>query len=226
MTSKWIWYYGDFEIYHSLKVQTRREEYDYYFPPFWKLDDCWHNVNFTKEVELESPAEMTVYAHGNGHVEIDGRLNSYKIGKAITVPAGKHKIIVQVANVYGLPCIYSDSDAILTDESWKVSCYGEELVNAGCNDYYTDKNDNPQEFKFCYEEIIPVSKKKTDNGMLYDFGRETFAKLCFDRQDGKIDIFYGESEAEALDTENTVSRRIMSICRWKIKAHSNAVMNY
>ena len=206
MKSKWIWYYGDFEIYHSLKMQTRREEYDYHFPPFWKLDDCWHNVKFKKEVELDKPTQITVYAKGKGYVEIDSRLNSNAFEKVITVPEGRHTINIYVSEVGSLPCAYVEGDVIVSDESWLVSHYGKGWVNAGASNDYTDKNDNPQEFKFCYEEIVPVSKKSVDGGVFYDFGKETFAKLSFDRLEESIDIFYGESEKEALDIENTYLR--------------------
>ena len=30
----WIWYNGDFELYHSIKMHNRREEFDCPVPPF------------------------------------------------------------------------------------------------------------------------------------------------------------------------------------------------
>ena len=38
----WIWYPGDFEIWLSNRVQTRRVERDISIPPFWRMDS--HNV--------------------------------------------------------------------------------------------------------------------------------------------------------------------------------------
>ena len=204
MNSKWIWYYGDFEIYHSLKLHTRREEYDYMFPPFWKLDDCHHNVKFKKEVDLRISENITVYAHGVGHIEVDGK--RYPLEKKILIPAGKHTIIIYTANMHGLPCAYIDGESIISDESWLVSYYGKEWTFAGCNSSYTKKDHNPQIFNFCYKKIIPCSVKENDKGTLYDFGKETFAKLCFNKLNCGIDIFYGETEAEALDMTDTYLR--------------------
>ena len=46
--AKWIWYNGDFEIYHSLKLHTRREEFGCEYPPFWALTTPYPNVSFAK----------------------------------------------------------------------------------------------------------------------------------------------------------------------------------
>lgn len=52
----WIWYFGDLELYHNCRMHMRRAEYDYHFPPFWRLDDAHKNVVFRKECELHSQA--------------------------------------------------------------------------------------------------------------------------------------------------------------------------
>ncbi len=201
---RWIWYYGDFEIYHSLKLHARRDEFEHNFPPFWRLDDCRHNVRFRKEVTLKAPEMITVYARGVGNVEIDGKRRAFE--KPVYLAGGKHTILVSVLNRDGLPCIYVEGKTIASDESWLVSCYGREWENAGSSEMYTSKTDEPQVFKFCYEEIEPVEKREMNGGILYDFGRETFAKLHVGVQGGDIDIFYGETQEEALDTENSYLR--------------------
>ena len=35
--AQWIWYNGDFELYHSMKLHARREEYGVEYPCFWSL---------------------------------------------------------------------------------------------------------------------------------------------------------------------------------------------
>lgn len=204
MKAKWIWYYGDFEMYHSLKLHTRREGLDYMFPPFWRLDDCNHNVCFEKIIELDKNETVKIYARGAGHAFVDGKRTPLE--KEINLSKGTHKIDVHIADRNGLPCIFVEGNTIVSDESWLVNNYGKEWINAGANESYTEKTDNPQEFKFSYEEIKPVSKKLVNGGVLYDFGKETFAKLCFDKLEENIDIFYGESETEALDTVNAYLR--------------------
>ena len=210
---KWIWLYGDYEIYHSLHMQTRRQEYDYMFPPFWKIDDCNHNVKFRKTAILEKPENITIHAHGIGMIEIFHKSERRRValGKEFSLCEGENQIIVYVANTSGLPSIFSDSCAFATDESWQASDYSGSWSAVGCSDKYSSPADNPQEFGFCYEEIEPVSVLKTDNGLFYDFGRETFAKLEFKNLDGNIKVCYGESKSEALDEANCYLYQ--SICK-------------
>lgn len=197
--SKWIWYCGDFELYHSLKMQARREEYDYAFPPFWKIDDCWHNVKFKKELLIDEEENVIVYAHGSGMLEVDGKRMA--LNRKLTLPKGRHTMIVYLVNPNGLPSIYVTGNMAVSDESWQVSCYGENWVNAGCSDQYTSPDDNPQIFKFSSKEIFPSKTEEIHGGVLYDFGKETFAKLIFEEHRRDIKIYYGESREEALDTE-------------------------
>ena len=53
-SAKWIWYPGDFEIYHGMLQNFQREERGYGWPAYWKMDDWHKNVKFTKEYELEA----------------------------------------------------------------------------------------------------------------------------------------------------------------------------
>lgn len=202
--SRWIWCYGDFELFHSLKLHARRDEFDHNFPPFWRLDDCRHNVRFKKDIELKNPEVITVHAYGVGNVEIDGKRHAFETSLYLT--SGKHTLVVHVLNRDGLPCIYVEGETVASDKSWLVNCYGREWVHAGSSEAYADRMDNPQIFKFCYEKIEPVEKIQVNNGILYDFGRETFAKLRIDVQGGDADIFYGETKEEALDTGHSYLR--------------------
>ena len=45
--AKWIWYYGDFEIFHSAKLHSLREEHGTIFPGFWSLANVYPIVRFT-----------------------------------------------------------------------------------------------------------------------------------------------------------------------------------
>ena len=35
--SKWIWKFGEFEVYHNLLLHNRRQQYGYPEPVVWKL---------------------------------------------------------------------------------------------------------------------------------------------------------------------------------------------
>ena len=202
MQSKWIWYFGDFELYHSLRMQLRREEFDYHFVPFWNIDTCWHNVRFRKHVVLEQDEVITVYANGVGRVDVDGK--RYAFRKPIPVSKGEHDLMIYAADPDGLPCIYVDGKNLISDETWEVNHYDAEWVKVGCNENYISPQDDPMVFKFAYQEIYPVSAQAQNNGILYDFGKETFAKVVFDRLDKRVDLRYGETPQEALDMENAI----------------------
>ena len=67
--SKWIWLGGDFEIYHAMLQNLRREEYgiDKYIP-MWRTDAPRPVARFYKIAILEKEEKMTAYANGKGYV--------------------------------------------------------------------------------------------------------------------------------------------------------------
>lgn len=200
----WIWYPGDFEIYHHLLLNTRREERNYHWPAFWRLDDCYHNVRFRKQVYCDTPEEMTVYAHGIGHVMVDGRKLPFR--QPISLASGNHEIMISVAHTHGLPCVYVEGKQSASNSSWEANDFSFEWLPAGCNGLYPNREDDPNIFAFHYEEMKPISIETRQDGILYDFGKETFAALSFEHIQAPNDIllFYGESRDEALDTEHSI----------------------
>lgn len=200
----WIWYPGDFEIYHHLLLNTRREERNYHWPAFWRLDDCYHNVLFRKQVYCDTPEEMTVYAHGIGHVMVDGRKLPFR--QPISLASGNHEIMISVARTHGLPCVYVEGEQSASNSSWEANDFSFEWLPAGCNGLYPNREDDPNIFAFHYEEMKPISIETRQDGILYDFGKETFAALWFEHIQAPNDIllFYGESRDEALDTEHSI----------------------
>lgn len=93
-TPCWIWYPGDFEIRHALKLHARRQERDYVRPAFWPVYDCWHSARFFRHAELAAPEGLTVQARGKGNVCVDGKL--YPFGKEIPLSAGSHEIMIDL----------------------------------------------------------------------------------------------------------------------------------
>jgi len=197
--SKWIWYYGDFELYHSQKLHLRRKERSVVFPAFWYIPEIYHNVRFKRDVKIEAEEEICVTANGVGFVQIG--TTKYEFGKKIALQKGEYTIIIIVSNLNGLPCVYIEGHTIKSDERWLVDCYNGKWKKAGCNDLYTDKSITPDTFKFNYKEIQPVKTAMYNGGMLYDFGKETFAKIVFKKLNKEVSVFFGETEQEALDTE-------------------------
>ena len=46
MKSYWIWNYGDYEIYHTNLVNSRRQEYGADYPVFWRMSDIERNIKY------------------------------------------------------------------------------------------------------------------------------------------------------------------------------------
>lgn len=69
--SHWIWYPGDFEIYHGMMQNFSREERGFIWPAYYHLDDCRKHVRFTREYNLEKEETVTVYANCLGYYRIN-----------------------------------------------------------------------------------------------------------------------------------------------------------
>ena len=168
----WIWYPGDFEIYHGMLQNFRREERGLGWPAFWKMDDWRKNLRFFRKYELTKPESFTVYGFGAGHVQVDGK--KFQIGKEITISEGEHLVEVFIGNMTGLPCIYVESNTengrIHSDSTWGVDDFLK-AVPAGTSSLYTKREQDPGEVE--YEEIIvqPQSVTEKDGGALIDFGQ-------------------------------------------------------
>jgi len=214
--SKWIWYPGDFELYHSMLLHNRRrvtgayknlnsnKEVDVvgaYYYPMWRVDGPRRNcqlykkakIDKTETVELISNAELaTLWINGKYH----------KAGAKIELQPGEYEIKLKGFKDGGFPCFYVKGDTFASDESWRVLDNDRRDMSAGYSDYYTDESDNPEIFKFLYKRLDPVSKKSVGNGVLFDFGKEVFGKLnikCVEKTSKEMLISCGETEEEALD---------------------------
>lgn len=208
--ARWIWHYGDYEIYHSLLLHARRQERGADYPVMWRTDTPWATVEFLKSFENEKEETLRAKTNGIGYVMLDGV--RYPMDTQIPVAPGKHAAVLRVTKTDGLPCVYVESGSAPSDESWEVTHLTAQRVPAGGTPVYTDPEITPEVFLFAYERIVPVQEKKAQGGILYDFGRETFAKVNITgaRPEQAIHVYYGESETEALDTEDCILREKVS----------------
>jgi len=215
--SYWIWYYGDYEIYHIMQVNLRREERGYGRPAFWKQHTPYVNVKFRKSFETTG-GYIKAYFNGSGYIAVNGV--RYNENVVIKVPSGKCKVDVLISKWGGLPSIFIESDVCPSDETWECSCFSGEFTPVGWNKYFDSSDKNPEVFPFEYENRLPVSKKKIDGGFLFDFGTELFGYLNIFNADKNesIGVFYGESEEEAIDTEHShITDCIIGKCNYRLK---------
>lgn len=198
---RWIWYPGDFEIYHGMQQNFDREERGFLWPAFWKISDCNHNVKFLKSYDLEQTEEFIVYGMDCGYVTVNGK--KFLFGETIICQPGKNVIIVFVGNKTGLPCMLAEGNVIFSDSTWQVSDFTKKPVQVGSNQMYTRKEQNPGKYEYTERERKPKEIKHLVDGVLYDFGIDITAEVIISRTNSEniLDICYGESEMEALDTK-------------------------
>ena len=212
----WIWYPGDYEIWLGNQMNNRRTERGAFFPPFWKTDSHYVVVEFSKKLDLSQSEEIFIAAEGKYNVKLDGKLQ-FGMPETFLLPAGKHSLNIKVWNQATPPAIYVKGKTVNTDSSWKVTYEDKEWIDesgkasdtsatvymdAGCWNF-DGATQKPSEFSLNREPMQAVSRKAVKDGELIDFGKETFGYITVKNLSGKgqVNIYYGESPEEALDTE-------------------------
>lgn len=221
--AQWIWFPGDREIWLGNYFNNRRTERGAMFPPFWKQDSHWQTVEFSKEFTLLHPDTLHIAVEGTYNFMLDGKL---QFGQPSTwnLSAGKHKLNIKVHSIATPPSlhIYGErpDSPVSTDESWLVTnedkiWIDENGIAHGSGIYLKpgtwpgcdDPNTLPSKFELL--KTTPrsaVRRYSSDalapNARLYDFGQETMGYIVLHNAHGLIEIYYGESEEEAMDQEH------------------------
>ena len=218
MTSKstWIWYPGDYEIWLGNQMNGRRTERGAFFPPFWKMDSHYVTVEFSKMVNLAEDEEIFIAAEGKYNLKLDGKLQ-FGMPEKFVIPAGKHHLNIKIWNQATPPALFVQGKTINTDSSWKVTYEDKEWIDESgkasdtsatvymdaAHWNFNDPAQRPSEFKLMRENIQAVSVTEMEDGVLYDFGKETFGYIVLKglTGTGEIELYYGESSEEATDKE-------------------------
>ena len=217
--SQWIWFPGDREIWLGNHFNNRRTERGAMFPPFWKQDSHWQTVEFSKEVLLPQPDTLHIFVEGFYNFMLDGKLQ-FGQPTSLSLPAGKHSIHLKVNCLTAPPSLLIHGDTpdspLNTDASWRVTCedkiwIDENGVAHGSGIYLTpgmwpgcdDPQTPPSQFELLHTvERPPVGARSlSPSSTLYDFGQETFGYVVLHQARGPVALYYGESEAEALDVQ-------------------------
>jgi len=213
----WIWYPGDYEIWLGNDLQNRRTERGTFFPPFWKVDTHYPMVEFSTEVNPTEDETITIQAEGKYNVKLDGAFQQ-GMPSSMVIPAGKHQLNIKVFSLDRVPALFVDGKTIQTGPAWKTTFEDKEWIDAsgkasdksgttylpaGSWNFNLPEN-APSKFHLPTLPMSPVSAVKVNNGLLVDFGKETFGFPFFHglTGTGKIHIYYGESKEEAMDTQH------------------------
>ena len=215
--SSWIWYPGDYEIWLGNQMNNRRTERGAFFPHFWKMDSHYVLVEFSKKIDLAVAEEIEIAVEGTFNIKLDGTLQ-FGMPKKFMLPAGKHNLNIKVWNQATPPSIFINGKTVKSDNSWKVTFEDKEWIDESgkASDtsatFYMDAegwaefnaaDKLPSKYKLEVSPQAAVKRKKTAEGELIDFGKETFGYLQLNNLigNGKVNIYYGESREEALDTK-------------------------
>ena len=210
--SKWIWYPGNYELYHGMRLHNRRTSaHKYreniksvYYYPMWRVDGPVRNTSLTKTATISQNETIEFYANTDlASIIVDYK--SYPVGAVIELTPGEHTVTVQGYKEVGFPAFYIRGDVFASDRTYTLTENEAKAGRcAGWSDLYTDLNSNPEVLDFKYEEFAPVLVENINGGTLFDFGREMFGFLKIESIPDHIKnytVFLGESREEATDTE-------------------------
>lgn len=203
--SYWLWYPGDFELYHAMKQNFSRVERGCAWPAFWKSAGFRNRVAFRRAYELDAETGFTVYGvtGAQGYVQVDDAKHPF--GEKISVCPGSHTISVHIACIGCVPSIYVEGDVICSGAGWMADDFDGDPVPAAYNRYFTDPKWDPSEWKYAEKEYRPIAVESVRGGALYTFETELTAALKITWDKAKLEaprVYLGESRAEALDTKN------------------------
>lgn len=213
----WIWYPGDYEIWLSNKMQAERTERGAFFPPLWRYYNPYSLVTFRKKVSLENEDSLTLKYEGQAKIQIDGAMH-YGDPHKLLVPKGNHTITIKVYNQEKVPALFVKGSVVKSDDSWEITFEDKEWIDetgrtsgeSGTNwekvgSWNFDSADNlPSAFKLAVTPQTAVKTEKYKDGILVDFGKETFgfARLQGLKGKGNVTLYYGESAEEAKSVEH------------------------
>ena len=213
----WIWYPGDFEIWLGNRMNNRRTERGTFFPPFWKQDSHYVTVEFSTALNLSQADRVQVFAEGKYNVKLDGKL-LFGMPREVDIPAGEHHLNIKVWNQATPPTLFVQGREVVTDGTWRVTNEDKEWIDESGRasdtsaSVYMDAgswnfrspSEPPSHFALSQEPCRAVHSERTKDGVLYDFGRETFGYLVPEsvEGDGILHVYYGESAEEAQDTDH------------------------
>ncbi len=200
MRAKWIWYEGEYEVFHNREVHARREQYGTVCPAVWHIPALYNVVEFNRNFTAEKAFTFTCVAHGEGQVCMDGDI--LPLDAPVYVAPGEHKLKVRIQNFRGLPCLFIDSEGLVTDEEWTATLHARSVpASVGCIPAYCSPDEDPERFPFVRTEIYPEDEQVVEGGLLYDFGREVFASVVLEgmNPEESYSVYYGECRGEAME---------------------------
>ena len=211
--SEWICFPDDFEIMLHNKGNAMRYERDVRVFSLFRRAEVSSAVLFYKEFTLTKTNTVRILHDGDICVTVDGGQYVYEFGGTLTIPAGGHSLNIAVLCDDGrLPCIWVEGEELHSDASWVCNDGVNKMIPVGTTGL-CDPLVSPNAY------ALPVrpktfTERSAGGQTLYDCGEEVMAYLRFTglRGQGRIRVFYGESEEEALDAAHCETLDSLSVC--------------
>lgn len=199
--AKWIWKYGEYEIYHHKLLMCRRQEMGCDYPGvIWRIAPNEVSVRFRSTMKALTDTTLRIVTHSKGMAYFGDQ--KYPVNEDLYFPAGEYEVFVMLYDLEKFPSFFIDSEYLKTDESWEDWSFDGLHAPAACEPAFYKATDDPAVFPFSYEVLEPVSIEEVSDGLLYDFGKETFGPIeLIEYPEGEeLRLTYGESREEALDS--------------------------
>ena len=199
----WLWYPGDFELYHRMRQDFSRVERGYGWPAFWKSEGFRNRVVFRRRYVLERETQFCVTSKAVGHVLVGEK--KYPFGQTISCPKGEVQISIHAARIEAFPCVYVEGDVVCSDKGWMAEDYAQPPVPAGHSKYFTRPDQDPAHWEYSEQVYLLIRAEQVDEGFLYEFETELTAVLWAKCPRARLEgmtIYCGESREEALDKEH------------------------
>ena len=184
------------------------------------MDRPEYQVIFYSDYDIPEEQVIKIYHTGIVTINVNGKAwnEPYNNGY-ITLPKGKGSIRVYCLAESDMPTIFIDSKYLKTNETWLTYCIDNKMINASTNDMFVTKNYSPVDYKLPTKKVKAKTIRKVNGGILYDFGKEMVGIPAIKASVNKtFNLFYGESDMEAIDYENS------EVCG-DIKSIANKIVN-
>lgn len=197
--ASWIWYPGDFELYHALKQDFSRVERGMGWPAFWKSEGFRQRIVLWREYELDAPTRFTVYAHGVGYVQAGEEKHPF--GQPVDCGPGKVMVRIHLGRIEALPCALVEGEAVHSGPGWMAEDYAAPAVEAGFDPRYGRPGQDPAVWEYSAQPYDPIRVEAAQGGFLYEWETELTAALEIQAPAERLTgmtVYCGESREEAL----------------------------
>ena len=201
---EWMWYPQDFAwmLYH--KIMHSRRQRESAIVPSWRTDGPYDSVTFRRELTLQKAEKIRFVCDGRLTLNIDDSPDYTVLPQSgeIELSAGAHTLTAGVVRFTGLPCLFVQGETVKSGREWKVQCGNNIWKDAETNGFF-DSIKSPNDCALPEKKITYVQRQRVGEGVLFDFGAETMARVCLSGcEGGFVSVYYGESREEALDSEH------------------------